>query len=111
MDHSQVLQSYSSEKISQIINICDNLFYNNYITTGVLNTREEIQTRIKGQVAETFVEFWGQDHSQKIKDKIDSTNISFLYQTIGPRNSIEDFLRQTKVISVVIYKITKKAIF
>lgn len=97
MDRSKVLQSYSSEKIAQVINLCDNLFYNNYLTTGVLNSREEIQAKIKGQVKESFIEFWGQSHSQKIQDKVNSTNISFLYQTIGPRNSIENFLRQTKV--------------
>jgi hypothetical protein len=70
MDHSKVLQSYSSEKIAQVINLCDNLFYNNYLTTGVLNSREEIQTKIKGQVEESFIGFWGQSHSKKFKIKL-----------------------------------------
>lgn len=97
MDHSKVLQSYPPEKISQIINICDNLFYNNYLSTGELKSSNEIKSKIKEQVAETFTSFWGQSHSQKIQDKANSTNLSFLYQTIGPRNSIENFLKQTKV--------------
>ena len=91
-------QQYNSpETISRVINLCDNLFYNNYLETGVLNSREEICGRIKQQVAETFVDFWGPAHSQKIQDKVNSTEIAFLYQTIGPRNSIDEFLKQVKL--------------
>ena len=91
-------QQYNSpETISRVINLCDNLFYNNYLETGVLNSRQEICGRIKQQVAETFIDFWGPAHSQKIQDKVNSTEISFLYQTIGPRNSIDEFLTKIKL--------------
>lgn len=91
-------QQYNNpETISRVINLCDNLFYNNYLETGVLNSRQEIQGKIKQQVAETFIDFWGPAHSQKIQDKVNSTEISFLYQTVGPRNSIDDFLNQVKL--------------
>lgn len=97
MDNLNEKYSITPERIAHAKYICDNLFYNNYLSTGILNTREEIQSRIKRQVVETATDFYGAQHNKKIQEKVDSTTINFGYQTIGPSNSIEDFLKQTKI--------------
>jgi len=89
--------SYNPEQIAQIQNLCDNLIYNNYLQNGVLNTREEIQSRIRSQVTDSFVSFWGQEHAEQIQSRVDSIGINFIYQTTGAVNSVESLLKQIKI--------------
>ncbi len=92
MDFKSVINSFSPEYISEITHICDNMFYNNYLEKGELESKDKIQDNIKSQVYDTFVEFWGESHASKIREKIDSSQIAFCYQTVGTKNSIESFL-------------------
>ncbi|MBQ7973475.1 MAG: hypothetical protein IJ295_00765 [Clostridia bacterium] len=99
MTREKILERYSSERIAKVINICDNIFYGFYYATGVLETSEAIKDNIKKKVSETFIDFWGETHAEKISTRIEETNINFVYQTLGARNSIEKCLSELKVNS------------
>ena len=96
MVKNKVLNKYSKKELDRVIYLCDNLFYNNYLDTGVLQSKQEIQDHIKTQVTESFVQFWGPQHADKITKKIVNTKIHFVYQVCGPTNSIDNFLISEK---------------
>ncbi|MBR4419085.1 MAG: hypothetical protein IKT33_03715 [Clostridia bacterium] len=89
-------QLYPSEKVEKVISICDNLFYNNYLEKGVLESRENIQAKIKAKVIQTFRDFFGKKYEDKIINKVAATNMRFIYQTDGATNSIAEFLTEIK---------------
>ncbi len=91
-------QLYPPEKVARVINLCDNLFFNNYLEKGVLESRENIQATIKAKVIQTFINFFGKRHEDKIIHKVAGANMKFIYQTSGGYNSIADFLMQTKSV-------------
>ena len=96
MDRSDVLAMYEPEELDRVIHICDNLFYNNYLVKGKLEAREEIHARIKKEVEKSFIDFWGEKHAEKIKDKIENTEMRFIYQIQGSVNSINECLEILK---------------
>ena len=97
MEKKQVLRVYGKKDIQRAILLCDNLFYNNYLENGVLETREEIQNRMKAKLTDIFIQFWGFNHKEKLTQKIANTRINFVYQTDGLANSAYDFLLQEKI--------------
>ena len=82
--------------MGKIIHLCDNIFYNNYLEKGILENRENIQARIMAEVIQTFVDFFGKKHENRIIEKVAGTNLNFIYQTSGTVNSIAVFLAETK---------------
>lgn len=97
MEKKQVLKVYGEKDIQRAILLCDNLFYNNYLENGVLETREEIQNRMKANLTDIFIQFLGFNHTEELTQKITNTRINFVYQTDGLANSAYDFLLQEKI--------------
>ena len=72
------------------------LFYSNYLKSGELKTREEIQQHIKTEVTHSFVQFWGDDYADELTKKIANTKIHFVYQVDGSSNTISRYLIDLK---------------
>lgn len=96
MAKNKVLRKYAKRDLKRVMHLCDNFFYNNYLETGVLQSTEAIQKRIKYEVTKSFVKFWGTKHADKLTKRIAGTRIHFVYQTVGPVNSIDGFLVKEK---------------
>lgn len=96
MERDEVLSLYNPVELKKAINICDNIFYNNYLETGVLQSRLVIELNIKKAVSNVFGDFWGEEHKDLLFKRIAETDIMFCYQVDGPRNSIRNFLEDTK---------------
>lgn len=87
-DNKGVLSFYSRDDVEKVINICNNLFYNNYAKTGILESNEQIKNRIKSEVEATYVDFFGKSHAEQIHQRLDGVSIDFAYSTQVGRNSI-----------------------
>jgi len=96
MKNKKILNLYSPKKIDEAIKICDNLFYSDYLQSGELKTREEIQQHIKTEVTQSFVQFWGDDYADELTEKIANTKIHFVYQIDGTSNTISRYLIDLK---------------
>ncbi len=97
MKREEVLNLYDLNKLKKVINLCDNIFFGDFLETGVLQSRLLIQMRMRNEVAKTFIDYWGPDYAAIINRRIAGTEIAFAYQTDGPRNSIRDFLKSRKI--------------
>lgn len=84
--------SYSQDELDKFVHICNNVFYNNYLENGELNNPDEIEQKIKTEICNSLVNFYGEAHRSKITDIVYRTEINFVYQTIGPVNSVEVFM-------------------
>jgi len=84
------------KELKKVIKLCDNIFYGKYLETGELKTRDELQNKIKKEVTETFIKFWGNEHAEYLTKKIENTKIHFVYQVDGLANSISNFLLKLK---------------
>jgi len=67
------------KELKKVIKLCDNIFYGKYLETGELKTRDELQNKIKKEVTETFIKFWGNEHAEYLTKKIENTKIHFVY--------------------------------
>ena len=85
-----------TEIVEQVVRICDNVFYNRYLEKGVLSETHEIKTKIKKEVVETFVNFFGEKYRQRIESTIQRTQLDFVYQTFGIHNSVEQYLKELR---------------
>ncbi|MBR4419084.1 MAG: hypothetical protein IKT33_03710 [Clostridia bacterium] len=85
-----------TEIVEQVVRICDNVFYNRYLENGVLSETHEIKTKIKKEVVEIFVDFFGEKHRQYIESTIQRTRLDFVYQTFGMHNSVEQYLKELR---------------
>ena len=85
-----------NRKFKEIIDICNNLFYGDYYETGgKFQTKEQLEKRIKENVLGSFIDFFGENNSNYLKETIDNTKIDFVYQIIG-KNSINEYLNKKK---------------
>ena len=86
-------KSIYSKQLMEVINICDNLFYGDYYTTGKLKTSLELKNDIKSKLIGSFVEFFGSNNEEVIEQRINNTDIQFNYQIYG-KNSLYEFLKE-----------------
>ncbi|MBO5229582.1 MAG: hypothetical protein J6B20_02195 [Clostridia bacterium] len=82
----------SQKEVDRVVNICNNIFYSDYLNTGILKSNHEIEARIKSEVCESLIDFYGEAYKKKIIKIIDKIQIKFVYQTFGPLCSVSDFI-------------------
>lgn len=82
----------SQKDVDRFINICNNLFYNDYLNTGVLQSNHEIVKRIKKDACESLVNFYGEEYQKKIQQIIDKIDMNFVYQVFGPICAVDSFM-------------------
>ena len=57
-----------------------------------MKSNHEIEARIKSEVCESLIDFYGEAYKKKIIKIIDKIQIKFVYQTFGPLCSVSDFI-------------------
>lgn len=89
--HTELPDTQKTE-LEYFIHICNNIFYNNYLETGRLNTKSEIEQRIKKDVCESLLDFYDKEDHAKILQRMNHTKINFVYQMFGSLCSVDKFL-------------------
>lgn len=77
--------------IDKVISIVNNIVYK-----GNNETTQELDSKLKDKLKESFVDFFGERHKDKINHRIDEMNIQRCYHVFGTRNSISSFLEDEK---------------
>lgn len=85
----------SQARIEEIQTICNNLFYSDYYASGGrLKSKEEIVAHIKYHLIQTLTNFYGSKYAEYIEGRINNCNIEFVYQSVGDKSSIENYLKR-----------------
>ena len=87
---------YPDELVDRVINTCNNIFYTDYLQTGIRLSNEQIEDRIKSEIEKTYVAYFGKVHASRINSKVSQTKIHFCYGCNGTKNSIAGRLDEIK---------------
>lgn len=74
--------------IQDIIKSCNNLILNKPEDQSM----EEAYQHIKDELIPTFVDFYGPKYAERVKEKIQNTQLILTYQILGEKNSIESMV-------------------
>ena len=77
--------------INNVISIVNNIVYQ-----GSNQTTQEIDSNLKNKLKTYFVDFFGEQHKDKISQRIDAMDINRCFHVLGSRNSISQFLLDEK---------------
>ena len=78
----------SQKEVDRVVNICNNIFYSDYLNTGILKSNHEIEARIKSEVCESLIDFYGEAYKKKIIKIIDKIHIASIANTLTLSNKI-----------------------
>lgn len=88
LSKEEQLAQYSGVLVNKVINICNNVFYSDYLKTGIKLSNEEIEDKIKSEIGKTYMAYFGKEHADRINSKINQTKICFCYASNSMKNSI-----------------------
>ena len=77
--------------INNVISIVNTTVYQ-----GKNQTTQEIDSNLKNKLKTCFVDFFGEQHKDKISQRIDAMGINRCFHVLGSRNSISQFLLDEK---------------
>lgn len=88
LSKEEQLAQYPDVLVNKVINICNNVFYSDYLKTGIKLSDEQIKDKIKSEIEKTYVAYFGKEHAGRISSKINQTKICFCYASNSMKNSI-----------------------